>query len=58
MVTVYYYHVDRKVEYYKEFEEVKKAKQFYLKVKHVKYYIVSYSCQTDYELKVMENVIK
>lgn len=64
MVTVFYYHVDTFKEHYKEFEDVHEALRYYTKVKNIKdknkrrMYIMSYVCQTDYELKVMERIYK
>lgn len=58
MINVFYYHVDRHVEYSKQFEEPKEAYLFYQKMKHIKYYITSYIASTDYEVKVMEGIYK
>lgn len=64
MVKVYYYHVDRRIEYSKEFDNVNEAKTFYNHTKQIKdyggrrMYIMSYICDSDYEVKVMEGIIK
>lgn len=64
MVTVYYYHVGRKKEYSKDFDKPHDALKFYTKTKNIKdkqnqiVYIMSYICQTSYELNVMERIYK
>lgn len=64
MVTVFYYHVSRKKEYSKDFEEPHDALNFYTKTKNIKdkqkqrVYIVSYICNTSYEMNVMERIYK
>lgn len=65
MVTIFYTHVDRlSQEYSKEFEDVKEAEKYYYKMKNIKdkngrrMYIVSYICDTEYEVNVMERIYK
>lgn len=65
MVTVFYTHVDRiSQEYSKEFEDVKDALSYYTKLKHItdkggrRMYIVSYICDSTYEVNVMERIYK
>lgn len=58
MVEITYYHTGRHFEKTREFDDPFIAREFYLNVKHVGYYIVSYACNTEYELKVMEGIIK
>lgn len=64
MVIVYYTHRDRLgTEYTKEFTDVYEARTYKDKMEHLKdkrgsLYIVSYSCDTEFELKVMERIYK
>lgn len=58
MVEITYYHIGRHFEKTREFDDPFKARQFYLNTKYTGYYIVSYTCNTEYEMKVMEGIIK
>lgn len=65
MVTIFYTHVDRiSTEYSKEFEDVIEAKNYYYMMKNIKdksgrrMYIVSYICDSTYEVNVMERIYK
>lgn len=58
MVEITYYHVGRGFEKTQEFDDPYEARKFYLKIKHVGYYLVSFTCNTEFELKVMEGIIK
>lgn len=64
MVTITYYHLQKRLDYSKEFDDPYEARDYKRKLEHLKdkfgtkLYAVGYYCNTSYEMNVMEGVYK